>query len=494
MISDRSRSKMKYGIIVFVVLLAALSLAGSASAKAWYAGDDGGHGVDAFVSKFDSYLSTPAASPYEDIAELLSLGTARGTAAKANYAYALTREGNLYTFDVSDILSHSSFKTYVPIGAPLAIGKGNGVINYQDYLYAYEPGITVVDIQNPISPSIVSSMGTSSRVYNMIRSGDYLIACEKNYVEVFSLTTPSAPLKVGELFIGTEGWSAAVYGDYLYVAGGWSNPMLYVIDFSDPTSLSLLNSVPLDELPYHMNVSDNKLITSCTSSAQLWSLSDPLNPSELDSISIPWSGRVFAQDNENLIFNGKVYSVGNLSLDLVQTFDTHGGGQHDGFPYGSDVTYNEDQSIIFLAQSERVLILRSAVDNPVISLSTDKATYQLSDTMTITIDIANPIEDSITFQWYWAVPQFSVCVPVMSVPISAGYDDTLDYSFTVPDWGSTPFGNVFYVQLLDASGEVLDADATWWAYSPSAVEAMPVREVDVTKEIMKTIERVELPS
>ena len=46
----------------------------------------------------------------------------------------------------------------------------------------------------------------------------------------------------------------------------------------------------------------------------------------------------------------------------------------------------------------------------------------------------------------------------MSSSIPAGYDDALDFSFTIPDWGSTPFGNVFYVQLLDASGEVLDGD------------------------------------
>lgn len=38
---------------------------------------------------------------------------------------------------------------------------------------------------------------------------------------------------------------------------------------------------------------------------------------------------------------------------------------------------------------------------------------------------------------------------VMSVPIPAGYDDTLDFGFAIPEWGPTPFGNVFYVQLLE---------------------------------------------
>jgi hypothetical protein len=130
------------------------------------------------------------------------------------------------------------------------------------------------------------------------------------------------------------------------------------------------------------------------------------------------------------------------------------------------------------------------IPTPTVSITTDSFEYCPGDTMTITIDIANPTEASVTFQWYWCVPQFSVCVPVMSVPIPAGYEDTHDFSFTIPDWGSTPFGNVFYVQLLDTSGEVLDADAACWAYSPGR-EAMPIGEVEIAKEIKKTIEMIE---
>ena len=141
-----------------------------------------------------------------------------------------------------------------------------------------------------------------------------------------------------------------------------------------------------------------------------------------------------------------------------------------------------------------VCVLLSSVEytatTPTISITTDSFEYTPDDTMTITIDIANPTEDSVTLQWYWVVPQFSVCVPVMSSSIPTGYDDRLDFRFTIPNWGSTPFGNVFYVQLLDESGEVLDADVTWWAYSPSVVEAMRAEEVDIAKEIKKTVEKV----
>jgi hypothetical protein len=124
------------------------------------------------------------------------------------------------------------------------------------------------------------------------------------------------------------------------------------------------------------------------------------------------------------------------------------------------------------------------VPKPTALITTDKTTYTTGDTMTITINISNPTEGSVTFQWYWGVPRHSIWTSVMSVPIPEGYDDTHDFSFTIPDWGSTPFGNVFYVQLLNANGGILDAEAECWAYSPSGEVALAV---DIREKIKKAI-------
>jgi hypothetical protein len=88
-----------------------------------------------------------------------------------------------------------------------------------------------------------------------------------------------------------------------------------------------------------------------------------------------------------------------------------------------------------------------------------------------TFQILNPTEEGIVFQWYWGVPKYSFWLSVKKAEILAGYDNKIDLSFTIPNWGSTPFGNVFYVQLL-ANGKVLDADVACWAYSPGkAIQA-----------------------
>ncbi|PXF51836.1 MAG: hypothetical protein C4B55_05680 [Candidatus Methanophagaceae archaeon] len=134
------------------------------------------------------------------------------------------------------------------------------------------------------------------------------------------------------------------------------------------------------------------------------------------------------------------------------------------------------------------------------SITVDSFEYCPGDTMTVTIDLANPTEDSLTFQWYWLVPQFSVCIPVTLIPVSipAGYDETLEYSFAIPNWGATGFGNVFYVQLAEEAGvggggEVLDVGTAGWIYSPSreaGTEATPVEEAKIANEIKRTVERI----
>jgi hypothetical protein len=205
------------------------------------------------------------------------------------------------------------------------------------------------------------------------------------------------------------------------------------------------------------------------------------------------------------------YSVHNGGISVT----TYGSGRavYYGFNlYGAAAGPNELQLL-----SNIVNWVAQVQVQPSVAISTDSFEYAPGDTMTITLDVANPTEESVMFQWYWGVPQFSVWVPVMSAPIPADYDDTHDFSFTLPNWGPTPFGNVFYVHLLDAGGEVLDADCVCWAYmqldakgevlyadcerwcerwaymqlQDSGGEAMPA--VDIGEEIMKTIERVESP-
>ncbi len=158
----------------------------------------------------------------------------------------------------------------------------------------------------------------------------------------------------------------------------------------------------------------------------------------------------------------------------------------------------------FIPQEVIDRIIGAHKRKPTVTVATDKFKYSPGDTMTITISITNPTQKNVTFQCYWGIPQYTIWVPtVTSVPVPAGYNSTFNFSIPVPYLGIMPSGNVFYVQLLNTSGEVLDANAACWACSPGREVMLPlgipgqknkILSVNIRGEITKELEKAGLPS
>ena len=232
--------------------------------------------------------------------------------------------------------------------------------------------------------------------------------------------------------------------------------------------------------------------------------------------SIFTSGPMKLPSLEGLSVNGEVFEEFE-----VYALDYNGNGEIE-YDEGYEYIFPIDEDVLVQGENFIEIFISSAVWHEIVSplmslgsgaiakleapitasITVDSFEYCPGDTMTVTIDLANPTEDSLTFQWYWLVPQFSVCIPVTLIPVSipAGYDETLEYSFAIPNWGATGFGNVFYVQLAEEAGaggggEVLDVSTAGWIYSPSreaGTEATPVEEANIANEIKKTVENIGL--
>jgi len=309
--------------------------------------------------------STTKATTYEDIAELILPGmTPRLTVFNGDYCYGISRDGELAVFDISDIHNLTTFTTKNPI-AYAYLGKGYSMAIKGDYMYAAGDEGVIVDISNASSPVVVGSFDTLLTSVNMIVSGDYLISANfasgVGILEVFDIATnPQAPVSVHYMFTNLgEGWSVAEHGNYLYFATGVSSSMLHIIDFTDPMNLNIANSISVPALPYHLNVIDNKLVGTGMNDAFLWDITtNPLVPALLDSALV--KGKVCAIDNLNLINHGTVHNVNGSKLEFLQNYNYLGSKPADGFPYGGDVIYNANGGIVAIAQSARILILRTA--------------------------------------------------------------------------------------------------------------------------------------
>ena len=305
---------------------------------------------------------------YEPVAEVvLPIGDAnapRAVEEKDGYVYLLAREGILYTYDISDLPLQQSFATYnTPVyKQTLYSGNGNGLLRHGNYLYVFgRNGLDTIDVQDPCLPAPLD-LKNDLNIYNMVRHENYLIAAGQQRIAVYSIDEPSNPTFLSDLNMG-EGqlvWSAVAYGSTLYACnwtsdwqGSYTNS-LSVIDFSNPASLSVLNTISRDDQAYHLRVVNNQLVECTSNQVGLWDLTMPANPVLLTSKQA--GGRVCTLDGDNIVTNGTVLRPNGNELQIVATF-TSGGSQRDGSPYGSAV----NASFVFIAQSARILILNASM-------------------------------------------------------------------------------------------------------------------------------------
>jgi len=315
--------------------------------------------------------TTSGWQPYEPIGEIVVPAAdkyVRAVEEKDGYAYVLTRDGYLYTYDVSDLSTQQSFTTYDTPVYTQTLSNGGGLLRNGDYVYAFGyAGLEIMDVQTPSTPSLVGSRGDLT-IYNLIQHNGYLVAAGRERVAVYSVDDSSTPTWVSDLYVGQDQWvwSVAAYSDTMYTYEWTTNwqgvytDTFSVIDFSDPAHLSLVNVMARDDSAYHLRVVGSQLIECATSHIGLWNLDTPTNP--VFQTSLPASARVCGQDGSNIVTNGAVFRPKGNVLETITTF-APGGGQGDGFPYGSAV----NSAFVFIAQSKRVLILNAI--QPILSIN-----------------------------------------------------------------------------------------------------------------------------
>jgi hypothetical protein len=191
---------------------------------------------------------------YQPIGEIVrpanDLYSTRSVGEKNGYVYLLTRDNYLYTYNVSDLLTRTSFATYNSPISTLQLPNGTGLLRSGDYLYVYGySGLTVVSIQNAASPTVIRSRNDLV-INNLVRYDNYLIAPGEGGLAVYSVSTPSSPSLLST-YRPANKWfyAAAVYSNILYtseceiISGICSNDNLRVLDFSNPYSLSSIRSI-----------------------------------------------------------------------------------------------------------------------------------------------------------------------------------------------------------------------------------------------------------
>ena len=305
-------------------------------------------------------------TPYAPVGSIVvQSGSVRAVAEKDNFAYVLTREGGLYTFNISDLAVQSASAVYAAPMSEIAVAGGaSALLRNSDALYvAASSGLVVLDVSAPGRPTQVG-VWSGFVAYNLSQSEHLLVACGKGQVGLYSVETPLSPqfLAVIEVPADRLVFSAAIVGHTLYVSelstGTPAAFALRILDISDPTNPTLVKVIDRPNAAYQLRGIGQSLVEATSKSISLWDVSTPTDP--LLTSTQAATARLCAVDGENLVVSGGVFRIQDGQLEPVADF-TPLGGTRDGWPYGSAVT----PQWVFLAYSEGVQILTAAVQDEV---------------------------------------------------------------------------------------------------------------------------------
>ncbi len=290
----------------------------------------------------------------------------RAVEVKDDFAYALSKSGRLYVYDLSTLAPDQEFTQLEAPASDLSLQNGNGLLRSGETLYAFgNAGIQVLDISDPSQPTVITQQ-KDLMVYNLTLNEDYLVAVGEGLIIVYDISTPNSPRVLGKLGTGqAKNFAAVVFENYLYVSeysiqGNKVRSVLEVYDFSDPARLKEVQRIDAGELAFHLKIVDGLLLRCNTNDVEAWELSEKDNP-RFESAENA-EARACAIDRDNILTNENALTISNGKLLPLNSFDAQAEagslpasalGQTENFPYGSAVS----PDYVFLTQSGRVIVL-----------------------------------------------------------------------------------------------------------------------------------------
>jgi hypothetical protein len=308
-------------------------------------------------------------TPYAPVGSIVvPTGTVRAVAEKDNFAYVLTREGTLYTFDISDLAMQSAPVVYTtPVNAaPLGV-SASGLLRYCDALYvAASSGLIVLDVSASAQPTQVNvQSGLLVRsLYNLSQNEHLLVTCGYGRIGLYSVEAPLSPQFLAAIEVPSDRivFSAAIVSHTLYVselATGTAGVFaLRIVDISDPANPELIRIIDRPDVAFQLRGIGQSLVEAMSGSVSLWDVSTPNDPRLMSTQTA--SARFCAVDGENIVVKGSVFRIQGGQFESVSIFDSLG-GTYDGLPYGSAAT----AEWILLAYSQGVQILTAAAQSAV---------------------------------------------------------------------------------------------------------------------------------
>jgi hypothetical protein len=324
-----------------------------------------------------------------------------------------------------------------------------GVMTYQGTAYgapasynlavagnrAYIPGgsgLSVIDVSNPLSPSLAGSLSSVSGSYGSVAlSGNYLYACVDGVVSgvrIFDVANPALPTRVGQYDgIGGSSGQVLVTNGVAYVNGFGTETR--ILNVANPAAPALLGTIPVTAIyASKMALSGNILFvagsdTSFNGKFAAFDVTTPSSPIQRGQVSFPSTdqGAVSVAVSGNTAVVGlnsyelRVLDVSNVNAPVVR-----GSLTNIGFP--GNIVMSTDGHFAFIADANGNSL--RVVDVGTLASPVQVASIPLA---------SRPVALSVRSNFVYVAGFVGVLVFDVSVPASP----VLTRSYTAPSRGGS---------------------------------------------------------
>src|SRR6185436_5734824 len=147
-------------------------------------------------------------------------------------------------------------------------------------------GLAIVDISNPLSPTVVGSVSTGGEAVDVMVSGTTVyVANGTAGLSIVNAANPAAPIVVGSLDTPGVARGVDVSASFVVIADDSPSAAARIIDVSVPTAPVLAGSVPLNGSPKDVRVSGTTAyFAAYTGGMQIVDFSTPAAPIVIGSL------------------------------------------------------------------------------------------------------------------------------------------------------------------------------------------------------------------
>lgn len=218
-------------------------------------------------------------------------------------------------------------------------------------------GWSIFDITNILTPELLASMSTGSRVNELAVSGEYLyLAAGNEGVQIYDISDPTNPVEAGRFSNGNYFEKVYPIGKYLYVFEDGLG--IRVLDVSDKFNPEATDLVEIKGSVRSMISYDTYLYLGINGDSRILDISDPAHPFDLELI-------FFWQNPLDLFIENEVLYVTELSrgLYLYDISDPTSPVFMDryDFPFAASRVYVKNEVIYLLDQLSGLTTLHYGV-------------------------------------------------------------------------------------------------------------------------------------